>query len=553
LTATLRRNLLRKIVSSGYQISPDALEYIIGLDAPEKIIDFIVAKGKDSELPTVLSQVYLASLIDNMEHSKKSPDIRDVTISEGEDTEELPSMLEIELNEIEPISRDQPISLDENIIILKNPIFERVGSSGSIEDFLALFKDRFKRIEKIYMGRIDTRNAITPADARKRRSFTRRRFNPESGRRERPPTFVVLGIVSNKSVSKSRNIILELEGEMGDSITCIVPAGSEGLERTHLQEKGNSVLLDETVCISGYVDEDGRMIADDVLFPDIPTVRKRGRATRDVYAAFISDLHMGSAEFLEDEFDRFIDWLNGRDVDTEDKEMVERIRFLFCAGDLVDGIGVYPSQREDLLIENVVEQYEFAFKKLKRIPKHIKIIAIPGNHDADRQALPKPPISEQFAGPLYKLGDRLIMLGDPSHIEVENVKVLLTHGDSMDDLVVNTPGASYLKPAIGMKELLKKRHLAPIYGGKTELAPLHRDWLVIDTPPDIVHFGHAHKNALDEYRGVQIINSGTFQSQTDFMRKQGIVPTPGLVTVVNLRTGQPQLKAFYDFSKMDEV
>jgi DNA polymerase II small subunit len=96
-----------------------------------------------------------------------------------------------------------------------------------------------------------------------------------------------------------------------------------------------------------------------------------------------------------------------------------------------------------------------------------------------------------------------------------------------------------------MKELLKKRHLVPLYGGKTELAPLARDWMVIDTPPDIVHFGHAHHNAVDNYRGVQIINSGTFQGQTDFMRKQGIVPTPGIVTVLNLRTGQPDIRFFY--------
>jgi DNA polymerase II small subunit len=143
------------------------------------------------------------------------------------------------------------------------------------------------------------------------------------------------------------------------------------------------------------------------------------------------------------------------------------------------------------------------------------------------------------------------MLGDPSQVIVEGVNVLITHGDSLDDLVTMLPGASYTKPAMPMKELLKKRHLAPIYGGKTELAPLHRDWMVIDTPPDVVHFGHAHHNAVDNYRGVQIINSGTFQSQTDFMRKQGIVPTPGIVTFLNLRTGSPELKFFYDLSQQN--
>jgi len=145
----------------------------------------------------------------------------------------------------------------------------------------------------------------------------------------------------------------------------------------------------------------------------------------------------------------------------------------------------------------------------------------------------------------------MMLLGDPALVQIEGVKVLLTHGDSMDDLVVNTPGASYVAPALGMKELLRKRHLAPLYGGKTELAPLHRDWMVIDTPPDVVHFGHAHHNAVDNYRGIQIINSGTFQGQTDFMRKQGIIPTPGIVTLFNLRTGQPDVRLFYDLSKLN--
>jgi DNA polymerase II small subunit len=100
-----------------------------------------------------------------------------------------------------------------------------------------------------------------------------------------------------------------------------------------------------------------------------------------------------------------------------------------------------------------------------------------------------------------------------------------------------------------MRELLKKRHLSPIYGGKTELAPLRTDWMVINQIPDIVHFGHAHHNAVNSYRGVLMINSGTFQSQTEFMQKQGIDPTPGIVTYVNLRSGEPNIIPFYDFTK----
>jgi DNA polymerase II small subunit len=357
-----------------------------------------------------------------------------------------------------------------------------------------------------------------------------------------------MGMIKSKNVSQSGNIIIELE-DLEDSIICIVPGNAAGPNGRTLSEKGNSLLIDEVICVSGYVDQDQRMIVRDIIFPDIPTARPLGRASRNAYAVFISDLHVGSQEFLEDEFHTFLNWLRGIDVDSELKQVVEQVRYLFIAGDLIDGIGVYPGQKTDLLLPDIYDQYKMLSKLLKLVPDEIKIICIPGNHDACRQALPKPPIPKQFAKPLYDLGDQIELLGDPSQVRVDGVSVLLTHGDSQDDLVTNIPGVSYREPAASMRELLKKRHLSPIYGGKTELAPLRNDWMVINQIPDIVHFGHAHHNAVNTYRGVLMINSGTFQSQTEFMKKQGIDPTPGIVTYVNLRSGEPNIIPFYDFTK----
>jgi len=532
---------LKKLISSGYQVSPDALDYITGLEAPDDVVEMILEGQVTNEIPSVISRDFLVTLVEDRD------EIEEDTVS-IEDPEPI-ARLEIEETHEESVETES----DERIRILKNPEFDEVGSSGTVDDFLALFNDRFQRIKKIYMSRIDTQGAISPNAAKAMKFEARkiRMMSREGEKAQKRTIQTVIGMVSSKRVSKSRNIIIELEDTRG-SITCIIPAGREGLAGTQLLDNGNSILLDETICVSGYVDEDGRLIANNIIFPDVPTARPRGRSKKENFAAFISDIHCGSEEFLEDEFDSFVDWLNGKDVDTADKDIVKRIDYLFIAGDLVDGIGVYPNQENNLLIPNVVEQYECIASKLRRINKGITIIAIPGNHDASRQAVPKPPVPEIFAEPLYKLGKQMILLGDPSQIQVDGVRVLLTHGDSMDDLVVNTPGASYVAPATGMKELLRKRHLAPLYGGKTELAPLHRDWMVIDTPPDVVHFGHAHHNAVDVYRNIQIINSGTFQGQTDFMRKQGIIPTPGIVTLFNLRTGQPDVRLFYDLSKLRE-
>ncbi|MGY5881286.1 MAG: metallophosphoesterase [Candidatus Thorarchaeota archaeon] len=553
MTSSTRRNILARLIESGFQITPDALQYLLDQKSPMETVESKILVKNPSESPSVLSKEYIESLIEGQEAVPQFIEPPPVVYDEPPDAI--------------PDSEPETITSEWDFRIEKSPGDESVGSEGTIDDFLMLFRDRFERIKKIYMARIDTQNAVPPSVAKMRKSPTRRTgpMDGDGSHRRRPPSQVVLGIIRDKSISKAQNVIIDIEEYRKDtnptdtrssskggneSIICIIPSKLSGLKGTNLSEKASSLLLDEIVCISGSVDNDGRMIADDVLFPDIPTARQIGRARRDIYAAFISDLHCGSQEFLEEELDQFIAWLNGKDVDDADKSMAENTRYLFIAGDMVDGISVYPGQRYHLEVTSLYDQYALIAEKLRKLPEHVKVFCIPGNHDAARQALPKPPILKTFAEPLYNL-DNVTMLGDPSQVIIEGVNVLITHGDSLDDLVTMLPGASYTEPAMPMKELLKKRHLAPIYGGKTELAPLHRDWMVIDTPPDVVHFGHAHHNAVDNYRGVQIINSGTFQSQTDFMRKQGVVPTPGIVTFLNLKTGSPEVKFFYDLTKQD--
>ena len=552
MTSSIRRNILARLIESGFQITPDALQYLLDQESPIETMESMILVKNPADSPSVLSKEYIESLLEGRE--VVSQPIEPTPVIHDEPPEP-------------PIPDPEPEAITSvwDFRIEKSPGDESVGSEGTIDDFLMLFRDRFERIKKIYMARIDTQNAVPPSVAKMRKSPTKRAgpMDGDGSRRRRPPSQVVLGIIRDKSISKAQNVIIDIEEYRKDagptdnrssskganeSIICIIPSRLSGLKGTNLSEKANSLLLDEIVCISGSVDNEGRMIADDVLFPDIPTARQIGRANRDIYAAFISDLHCGSQEFLEDELDQFIAWLNGKDVSDADKSLAQNTRYLFIAGDLVDGISVYPGQRYHLAVTSLYDQYALIADKLRKLPKHVKVFCIPGNHDAARQALPKPPIMKIFAEPLYNL-ENVTMLGDPSQVIIEGVNVLITHGDSLDDLVTMLPGASYTEPALPMKELLKKRHLAPIYGGKTELAPLHRDWMVIDTPPDIVHFGHAHHNAVDNYRGVQIINSGTFQSQTDFMRKQGVVPTPGIVTFMNLRTGTPEVKFFYDLSQ----
>ena len=551
LTSALRRNVLERLIKAGFQITPDSLDFLIGLESPIEMVNALVLEKSPNNCPPVLSREFLESWIEGRDLRTSEQQTIHVT-DNGSETKE--PMIETPIS----VGGDYGWSVS----VIKAPDPDSVGSEGTVDDFNALFNSRFSLLKQIFLSRIDTQTAVTVEVAKVNREDTRRRraLSREGVRTRQPITQKVVGIVRNKNISQSGNVVIELEDIMkdnegnitsADSIICVIPAGREGFTGQQLSEKATSILLDEVVCVSGYVDQDSRMIANDVIFPDIPTTRQAGRAKRDAYAVFLSDLHCGSREFMEEEFDKLINWLNGRDVESSDKEMVSRVRYVFIAGDLVDGVGVYPDQRPDLIIPDIYDQYDYIAGKIAKLPKHIKIICIPGNHDACRQALPRPPIPIEYAKALYDLGEQIMMLGDPAHLIVEGVSILLTHGDSIDDLVTQLPGTSYTEPASSMKALLQKRHLAPLYGGKTELAPLSRDWMVIEDPPDMVHFGHAHHNAVDKYRGVQIINSGTFQSQTDFMRKQGVVPTPGIVTIINLHSGQPDLRFFADYSTME--
>jgi DNA polymerase II small subunit (EC 2.7.7.7) len=118
-------------------------------------------------------------------------------------------------------------------------------------------------------------------------------------------------------------------------------------------------------------------------------------------------------------------------------------------------------------------------------------------------------------------------------VSLDGVKVLIYHGRSFDDMAMTVNHLSHEKSHLIMAELLEKRHLAPIYGERTPLAYEVEDHLVIDEIPHIFHAGHVHINAYKKYKGIHLINSGTFQSQTEFQKIYNIVPTCGQVPVLH--------------------
>jgi DNA polymerase II small subunit len=376
---------------------------------------------------------------------------------------------------------------------------------GRIEDFIHFFNDRMGRIRRILRNRREMAGAVPIATLRQRRHEREVRF---------------IGMVTDVRRTPHGRITADLDDETG-SFRILLPAE----ERPPI-----NLVKDEVVGVVGKLSSEGDIIwAQSIIRPDMALTREPRRAGRPVCAAFVSDIHVGSKTFLEDRWRRFSAWLNGREKRHQD--YARRIEYLVVAGDIVDGIGVYPDQEEDLLIRDVYRQYQVLAEMLKDIPDRVRVLMLPGNHDAVRPAEPQP----TFPPEITRLFDsRITFLGNPCQFALEGVEVLAYHGMSIADFISTIPGLSFNTPLEVMKEMLRRRHLAPVYGDKTPLAPESRDWMVVDSIPDIFVTGHVHGAGIENYRGVVLINASTWQSQTGYQKMMNFQPQPARVAVVDL-------------------
>jgi DNA polymerase II small subunit len=270
-------------------------------------------------------------------------------------------------------------------------------------------------------------------------------------------------------------------------------------------------------------------LVEGVVRPDVPLAGPRRGPAPSGRVLFLSDLHIGSRSFLDGPWGALVEFLAGRGPRPE---VAREIEHVVVAGDLVDGIGIYPNQERDLAVHDIIEQYRLLGRRLAELPARLDVIVVPGNHDAVCPAEPQPALPEEIR---RELPERVRSLGNPSTFALSGVVIEAYHGRSFDDLIPAIPGASYARPTEVMKRMLQMRHLAPIYGGRTPLAPLARDGLIVDPPPQILVTGHAHTFGADRYRGVLLLNASTWQAETDYQRMRNITPVPGQAAVVDLR------------------
>ena len=509
--------ILQKFLREDVQLSPEAFSVLRArVDGKQAADRVLVGLMMMPEKPLVITKELVLELLEKPVGEVPQPPPELPSLEVEKPKFEVPAALELVL--------PARVVRAESRVEVMLDITGRSYGEGEVKDFVELFRDRYEKLDRILRQRVDLR-AAAPLS---------RLGGFEEGERVR-----VTGMVAEKRETRSGHLVLELE-DPGGRATAWVFKG-----RRELMRKAAEVVSDEVVGIEAVLRKgDGapRLLVNDLMWPDVPSPRVISRAEEPVCAVLISDLHVGSEMFLEDAFKKFLKWLRGEAGSSEERELAERVRYLIIAGDIVDGIGVYPRQEEELLITDVFKQYEAAAELLAGVPEHITMVIAPGNHDAVRPCEPQPAISKDVAGGLYELN--AVMVGNPVLVTLYGVKFLVYHGRSFDDLVATIPEASRQNPMPLMQQMLRKRHLAPIYGGKTATMPEEKDYLVIEEVPDVLHCGHLHVFGHDRYRDVVMVNSGAFQEMTIYMKSVGVRPTPGIVPVVDLQTHDVKVMRF---------
>lgn len=380
---------------------------------------------------------------------------------------------------------------------------------GKIGDFAAFFKSRYYTLRKLIEKRRDFGTAMPIAKALRLGRETK-----------------IIGMVYEKKETKNGHIILTLEDDTG-TCTVLISKDSPNI--------GEIFVNDEVIGVAGKPSSRGDLfIADQIFRPDIPSGNAWVPSDSISSVAFLSDVHVGSYTFMKPQWEKMISWLksNAYDIDLD---------YLVFPGDVVDGIGIFPGQEDELDIKDIYDQYNTLAEYLKEIPDHIKIVIHPGNHDAVRLAEPQPALNEIFT---KTFDSNIMMVGNPVNLNIEGRTVVSYHGKSIDDWVSGVQQLTYDDPISVMQEMLIRRHMAPMYGQKTALAPEKKDYLIMETVPDIFVSGHVHGAGTREYKGVKMINASAWQDQTEYQKMHNFNPDPAIMPIVHLGTGKVVMKNF---------
>ncbi|MEK6907635.1 MAG: DNA-directed DNA polymerase II small subunit [Nanoarchaeota archaeon] len=533
------KEIIDEFLKNGYLLNPKLVETLKNSDYKE----FLKEINKEKQKPFVLNDDIKNILNEKKElvniNWQEFDKARVLFEKQGEKNiynlflNILKQNFEINLNngnENDHSVKEEAQEYDEgNLIILKN--YNDFEKKRDVESFTGYFRQRYNILRNFLVSRQELQNAISINKLNNKSEYEK---------------VALIGLVSDKRTTKNKNILITLEDPTG-TVNVVISK-----TRTNAFKDATDILLDEVIGVTG-VNGDKIIFGDKVYFPDIPSNNLLKKSNKEEYAIFTSDMQVGNKLFFEKSFLKFIDWLNLKYGDEKLKDIAKKIKYLFIAGDVIEGVGVYPGQDEDLLIQDLYKQYEKFSEYISKIRKDIKIIISPGNHDCIQIAEPQPIIEKNIAPRLHEQ-ENVYLTTNPSLVNIASTRdfpgfnVLIYHGFSFPYIAENVDSirkAGRLeRPDLIMKFLLQKRHLAPSHSSTLYLPNEKEDPLIIEKIPDFFISGHLHKTIVGNYRNITTMNTSCWIDQTEDQERRGIVPDPCKVILVNLKTREVKVLNF---------
>jgi DNA polymerase II small subunit len=408
----------------------------------------------------------------------------------------------------------------------------------TVQDFVSLYRARYRDLEKILRSRSELQSLTS--------------ISKITSKKERE-NVALIGVVYDKAVSKTGNIILTIEDPTG-MIKTVVNKSKEELFKL-----AEEIQLDEVIGVTGLYDN--IIFCNALLIPDIPLTKELKKSPEEGYFVVIADTEPGSKLFLEKEFNKFLSWISGEVGSDKQKDVASKVKYLFIGGDLVNGVGIYPNQEFDLNIIDIRDQYKALAELLKKVPSHIPIIICPGNHDVGRISEPQPALSGEYVQSLLDLPN-LISVSNPSILNIyaqpeagfDGFDVMFYHGYSFIYYSENVPlirkSGGQKRPDLIMKYLLQRRHLAPTHTSTLYIPDPKKDPLVIDKVPDFLLSGHVHRAMVSNYKNVTCINASCWTGQSEEQERRGLEAQPARAFIVDMHTREVKIM---NFMSRDEV
>ncbi|MGZ4861845.1 MAG: hypothetical protein ACXV2E_03565, partial [Halobacteriota archaeon] len=328
----IRTDIIQKLTESGFLITQEAVVTIQETDMPLDLVNEILKYVDESVV--VIGQPHVTAAKESLNSQKKV--VRSSAFLPQTDDESADVLATVEVGgtgvangHAEPHRKLRPITVLADIT-------ESSTCVGTYEEFVRYFRNRYDRLSEIIRKRLNSRPIESLTYWNRRREGW---FDDEGGTSGK---ISIIGLVNETRDTPNGHRVLELEDPTG--YFSGIALKNKGAYDAALQ-----VVLDEVVGITGSLASDGKVLfIDNITWPDIPPQHQPTHAENDVHVALTSDIHIGSKTFLTSAWKDFAEWI----ASSED-ERAQKIAYVIVAGDVVDGIGVFPNQEDELAIDDI--------------------------------------------------------------------------------------------------------------------------------------------------------------------------------------------------------